>query len=110
MSLTLLKELLRSRLGSWLSGRTHPRVLSETGNRRRSFALQVLLLEDRTTPTTFWVLNTNDSGADSLRRAILDSNANPGADIIAFSIADAGIHTINLESALPAIADAVTIA
>ncbi|MCH8046969.1 MAG: hypothetical protein IID44_24980 [Planctomycetes bacterium] len=38
--------------------------------------------------STFGVLNTTDSGAGSLRQAILDTNANPGADIIDFNIAD----------------------
>src|SRR5215471_6308886 len=36
--------------------------------------------------TTFVVTNTNDSGAGSLRQAILDANANAGADTINFNI------------------------
>ena len=36
--------------------------------------------------TTFLVTNTNDSGPGSLRQAILDANANPGADTINFNI------------------------
>ena len=44
--------------------------------------------------TTFTVTNTNDSGAGSLRQAILDANANPGGDTIAFGIPGAGVHTI----------------
>ena len=36
--------------------------------------------------TTYTVTNTNDTGAGSLRQAILDANANPGADTIAFAI------------------------
>ena len=32
-------------------------------------------LEDRCLPSTFTVLNTNDSGAGSLRQPILDANA-----------------------------------
>jgi hypothetical protein len=43
---------------------------------------------------TFTVLNTADSGAGSLRQAILDANANPGLDTIAFNIPGAGVHTI----------------
>ena len=41
---------------------------------------------------TYTVTNTNDSGADSLRQAILDANGNAGADTIEFNIAltDAG--------------------
>ena len=43
---------------------------------------------------TFTVTNTSDSGAGSLRQAILDANANPGLDTIAFDIPGAGVHTI----------------
>ena len=35
---------------------------------------------------TFSVTNTNDSGAGSLRQAIIDANASPGTDTIAFNI------------------------
>src|SRR5437868_2137718 len=41
-------------------------------------------LEDRLVLSTFNVMNTNDSGAGSLRQAILDANANVGPDTIAF--------------------------
>src|SRR5262249_46235247 len=51
----------------------------------------------------------NDSGTGSLRQAILDSNAHPGADAIYFNIAGAGVHTIQPTSALPIITDAVTL-
>jgi hypothetical protein len=37
--------------------------------------------------STFTVSNTNDSGAGSLRDAINQANANPGADTIVFSLA-----------------------
>jgi IPT/TIG domain-containing protein/S-layer family protein len=43
---------------------------------------------------TFTVINTNDSGAGTLRQAILDANANPGLDTIAFNITGSGVHTI----------------
>src|SRR6266516_4797495 len=43
---------------------------------------------------TFTVTNTNDSGVSSLRQAILDANANPGADSIDFNISGAGVHSI----------------
>ena len=59
--------------------------------------------------TTFTVSNTNDVGAGSLRQAILDANANPGADIIDFNISGAGPHTIQPASALPTISDPVVI-
>ena len=51
-----------------------------------------------------------DAGLGSLRRAIYDANASPGADLIAFAIPGAGVRTIAPTSALPAITDRVTIA
>jgi len=58
---------------------------------------------------TFTVTNTSDSGAGSLRQAILDANGAGGADTIAFAIPGAGVHMIVLGSALPFVTDAVTI-
>ena len=58
---------------------------------------------------TFTVTTTNDSGAGSLRTAITNANAAAGTDTINFSIVGAGVHTINLTSALPTITGAVTI-
>ncbi|HLL76958.1 MAG TPA: LamG-like jellyroll fold domain-containing protein, partial [Pyrinomonadaceae bacterium] len=55
------------------------------------------------------VTNTNDSGAGSLRQAILDSNANAGTQTIAFQIPGAGPHTITPASALPNITAPVVI-
>jgi VCBS repeat protein len=43
---------------------------------------------------TFTMTNTNDSGPGSLRQAILDANANPGADAITFNVPGAGVPTI----------------
>ena len=57
----------------------------------------------------FAVTNTNDSGAGSLRQAILDANANNGLDTISFAIPAAGVQTISLASPLPAITDPVVI-
>jgi hypothetical protein len=58
---------------------------------------------------TFTVTNTADSGAGSLRQAILDANAAGGADTIAFNIVGSGVHTIAPVSALPTITGVVTI-
>ncbi len=58
---------------------------------------------------TFTVVNTNDSGPGSLRQAILDANAIPGADLIDFNIPGAGVHTITPTSQLPPITDTATI-
>lgn len=58
---------------------------------------------------TYTVTNVNDSGAGSLRQAILDANGNAGADTIAFNIPGAGVHTIAPTSVLPSVTDQVTI-
>ncbi len=58
----------------------------------------------------FTVVNTNDSGAGSLRQAILNANANAGVtDRITFCIPGTGVHTISLLSSLPTITDPVII-
>lgn len=67
-------------------------------------------LEDRLAlATTFTVVNTGNSGLGSLRQAILDANANAGADLISFNIGGGGVQTISPTSALPTITDPVTI-
>jgi hypothetical protein len=60
-------------------------------------------------PSIFTVTNTNDSGAGSLRQAILDANAGHAGDMIAFNISGAGVHTIRPVSQLPDLVTAVTI-
>jgi titin len=57
----------------------------------------------------FTVTNTNDSGTGSLGQAILDANANPGLDTIAFNIQGTGLHSITPLSPLPSITDPVII-
>jgi len=47
------------------------------------------------------VTNTNDSGEGSLRQAILDANAHPGLDTIAFHIGKGGVQSIQPTSSLP---------
>jgi hypothetical protein len=66
-------------------------------------------LEDRDQPAVLTVTTTADSGAGSLRQAILDSNASVGvADTIAFAIGT-GPQTIAPTSALPNVTDPVVI-
>ncbi len=55
----------------------------------------------------FTVTNTNDSGAGSLRQAILNANAAVGADTITFALP--GSSVIILTGALPGITDSVSI-
>ena len=57
---------------------------------------------------TYTVTNTNNSGAGSLRQAIIDANNNAGADTINFSISS-GVQTITITSLLPSITGQVTI-
>ena len=58
---------------------------------------------------TYTVTTTADSGAGSLRQAILDANGNPGADTVSFNITGSGVQTITPSTALPAITSPVTI-
>src|SRR5947207_1020270 len=66
------------------------------------------ILEPRRLLTDFPVLNTNDTGADSLRAAIDAANTNSGPDTISFNISGTGLHTINVASTMQ-IKEALTI-
>lgn len=65
-----------------------------------SIRLRVEPLEDRTVPSTFWVTNTRDAGPGSLRQALLDATARPGADVIRFRPAAEGTITLTSELVL----------
>lgn len=58
---------------------------------------------------TFTVTTTADVGAGSLRQAILSANATSTPDTIAFNIPQAGVVTIALQSALPALSQPLVI-
>jgi len=60
-------------------------------------------------PATLAVSNTADSGAGSLRQAILDSNSFAGTQTITFNIPAEGVQTISPAAPLPNITDAVVI-
>ena len=83
--------------------------------RTRLLGLAVLLLcAGPLSATTYTVTNTNDSGAGSLRQAIIDANTNAGADAIAFNVSGTGcdgtgVCTIALASQLPSIGETVSI-
>src|SRR5262249_33959878 len=72
-----------------------------------SFVPRLEVLEGRTLPSTFMVLNVADSGPGSLRQAVLDAEANPGADTIDFAMNVKG--TITLTSGQLAISGDLTI-
>src|SRR4029079_19000369 len=67
----------------------------------------------------YTVTNTLDAGPGSLRQAIIDANANPGADIIRVNIPTTGnlfegvspntYAVIEVTTALPTITEAVTL-
>ena len=75
-----------------------------TAARPRRLLLE--LLESRDAPAVFTVTTTADSGAGSLRQAILNANANPGLDTIQFQIGT-GPQVITPATALPNISDSV---
>src|SRR6266446_1289082 len=58
---------------------------------------------------TLTVNNTLDSGAGSLRQAIIDANTTPGTDTIVFAIPGSGLHTIAPATNLPNLTEAVII-
>lgn len=95
-------EFLNSIISVWRFKNTRQRS-HHCRNQRR---LSLEGLEVRNMLSTISVLNLNDSGAGSLRQAIVDANVAPGADIIEFNVAG----TIELTSgALPVITDRVDI-
>ncbi len=72
-------------------------------------ATNVTLVSTAAPAAVFNVTSTNDSGAGSLRQAILDANAAPGTQTIGFNLAGAGPQTIAPTSALPSVTEAVVI-
>jgi len=80
-------------------------------------ALLLPLLAPPVQALEYAVTNTNDSGAGSLRQAIIDATTNPGADAVVFNIlpgdsgynATTGVWTITPLTQLPTVTDATTI-
>jgi hypothetical protein len=70
-----------------------------------TLALLPLLTATPARAAGFMVTTLDDSGPDSLRQAIEEANATPGADTITFNLSG----TITLASTLPAIVDELTI-
>src|SRR5262245_44157404 len=73
-------------------------TVSRPPTRPRPCAVRLELLEDRLAPATFTVTNAKDFGPGSLRQAVLDANANPGADLVDFSSYFNMLRTITLAS------------
>lgn len=72
-------------------------------------ANNLTLVSNAPAPATLLVTNTNDSGAGSLRQAILDSNAMAGTQAINFQIPAGGVQSIVPATILPAFDDPVVI-
>jgi hypothetical protein len=93
-----LRSLLRTWLARWSSDRRRaPRRPVRSRLRVEQFEDRLVL-----SPTTFFVTNTNDNGAGSLRQAILDANANTAGvsaltpNTIDFNVSGPGPFTINV--------------
>ncbi len=78
---------------------------SRPDRRRHQRRLQSEPLEDRRLLAVFTVSNLDDTGAGSLRNALIDANGNGEDDTINFSVSG----TIDIMSQLPAITDDVII-
>ena len=83
------------------------RKMSSASHRKCSFSPRMEGLEDRVVLSAMSVVNTDDSGAGSLRQAIIDANDNPGPDEIQFAEGLSG--TIGLTTGQLAITDELTI-
>jgi hypothetical protein len=77
------------------------KVIMKTKFAILGLAASHILAPDCAPAATFTVVNTADSGAGSLRQAMLDANAASGDDVIVFALTG----TITLASALPALTD-----
>src|SRR5262245_48437464 len=83
-------------VGARRASRPEPRLLKPRRHARRP---ALAPLERRAFPATITVMNTNDTGPDSLRDAIDQANGMAGPDTIDFAPGVAG--TISLSSPMP---------
>src|SRR5260370_6996419 len=102
----LLASLLRSRNSDSPRTQRRRRRRLERHPRQR-FVPRLVVLEDRTVLSTFTVQNLLDAGPGSLRQAVLDANATPGANLIDFAPALTG--TIGLTSGQLTITNDLTV-
>lgn len=75
----------------------------------RILMLAVVILAPALAAATFNVTTNADSGAGSLRQAIIDANAAAGPHTIQFTGAIGSNRTVSLQSALPDITEEVTV-
>lgn len=75
----------------------------------RALFVFLMLLATSASAATFTVTSVADSGAGTLRQAIIDANTAAGTDTITFAIAGSGLHTISPATNLPNITEAVII-
>lgn len=104
ITVPILSEFFGERTESFTLLLSHPHDGATLGP-RSSTSVDIL---DDDHAGFFVVTNTNDSGAGSLRQAILDANRRFGSDFIDFNL-PGGSLTITPDSPLPIITDAVTI-
>jgi titin len=76
---------------------------------RRLWAALFLMTVGPVFSATFTVTNLADAGPGTIRQAITDANATPGADLIDFNIPGTPPFTIGLASLLPPIFETATI-
>lgn len=74
-----------------------------------TFLVLAFFVATSASAANFVVTNTNDSGAGSLRQAILNANASVDADNIIFSIPGSGPFTITPVTALPKITGSTSV-
>jgi titin len=93
----------------WFHKSRDHRACRRLQDRRRRLLVEPL--EGRQLLTTLLVTTAADSGAGSLRQAIITANGNTTTtpDIIDFKIPGSGVQSINLASALPTISKPVTL-
>jgi hypothetical protein len=104
--------MIRPQASSWsdLRRRVRHRFQASTRRRQTSFRAELEALEPLTLLASFVVSSTADSGAHTLRAAIIASNAATGqTNTISFSFAGSGVQKIALLSALPPITNPVVI-
>src|SRR4029077_4209577 len=83
MSFTRWLRNLRS-LSHFGTTARHSRRAARSGPAKR-FQLQLEAFEGRCLPSTFTVINLNDSGPGTSRGRVVAAKANPGADVIDFA-------------------------